>query len=195
MPHDGIIYVIDDEPEMRRSLEMLFAVEGLESRSFASAEAFLDALHSLPKGIILGDISLGGMSGFELLLALPSLGRSDPVILITGNGDIPLAVAAIKAGAADFLEKPFEPHELLNALKLVRQRISSSTDIEKCLASLSRRERQVLRHIVEGMTAKQTAARLEISPRTVETYREQLMKKTGATGLSQLVRFGIAARV
>lgn len=104
-------------------------------------------------------------------------------------------MAAIKAGAADFLEKPFEPRELLNALKQVRQRISSSTDIEKCLASLSRRERQVLRHIVEGMTAKQTAARLEISPRTVETYREQLMKKTGATGLSQLVRFGIAARV
>jgi len=195
VPHDGIIYVIDDEPEMRRSLEMLFAVEGLESRPFASAEAFLDALHGLPKGIVLGDILLGGMSGFELLLALPSLGRSDPVILITGNGDIPLAVAAIKAGAADFLEKPFEPRELLHALKQVRQRISSSTDIEKCLASLSRRERQVLRHIVEGMTAKQTAARLEISPRTVETYREQLMKKTGATGLSQLVRFGIAARV
>lgn len=195
MPRDKLVYIIDDEPEMCRSLELLLAMEGIETQSFASAEAFLHALPQLPTGIILSDIALDGISGLELLQTLPSLDRTDPVIMITGHGDVPLAVAAIKSGAADFIEKPFEARQLLDAVGAVRERILHATDTERCLDSLSRRERQVLKHVVEGMTAKQIAAKLDISPRTVETYREHLTRKTGAASISQLVRFGIEAQI
>lgn len=195
MPRDRPIYIIDDEPEMCRSLELLLALEDFETRSFPSVEAFIRDLPRLPLGIILSDVALGGRSGLELLQTLPSLDRSDPVILITGHGDITMAVTAMKSGAADLLEKPFEAQRLLGAVTAVCDRILRSTTFEKCLASLSHRERQVLRQIIEGLTAKQIATRLDISPRTVETYREHLMRKTGATSLAQLVRFGVEARI
>lgn len=195
MPRDRPIYIIDDEPQMCRSLEMLLALEDFETRSFPSVEAFIRDLPRLPPGIILSDVALGGLSGLELLQTLPSLDRSDPVILVTGHADIPMAVAAMKSGAADLLEKPFEAQRLLGAVAAVRDQILQSTLLEQRLASLSHRERQVLRQIVEGLTAKQIATRLDISPRTVETYREHLMRKTGATSLAQLVRFAVEARV
>lgn len=195
MQRERIVYIIDDEPEMCRSIELLLAIEGFETRSFSSAEAFVEQLHQLPAGIILSDIAMKEMSGLELLQTLPSLDRTDPVILITGHGDIPLAVTAIKSGAADFIEKPFEAVRLLVSVKAVHDIVMNLSIREQCMASLSRRERQVLKHIVRGLTAKQTAIELEISPRTVETYRQHLMEKTGTTSLSQLVRFGIEVHI
>lgn len=195
MQRERIVYIIDDEPEMCRSIELLLAIEGFQTRSFFSAEAFVEQMPHLPVGIILSDIAMMEMSGLELLQALPSLDRTDPVILITGHGDIPLAVMAIKSGAADFIEKPFEAARLLESVNTVHDVVMRSSTREQCMTSLSRRERQVLKHIVRGLTAKQTAIELEISPRTVETYRQHLMEKTGATSLSQLVRFGIEVHI
>lgn len=195
MQHEVTVYIIDDEPDMCRSIELLLAIEGIASRSFASAEAFIEHMPRLPHGIVLSDIAMDGMTGLELLQRMPSLDRADPVILITGHGDVPLAVAALKSGAHDFIEKPFEADRLIDAVKDVRDVMLNSSTRERCMASLSRRERQVLKHIVAGMTAKQTAIVLEISPRTVETYRQHLMEKTGTASLSQLMRFGIEAHI
>jgi len=195
MQRERIVYIIDDEPEMCRSIELLLAIEGFQTRSFSSAEAFVEQIPHLPVGIILSDIAMREMSGLDLLQALPSLDRTDPMILITGHGDIPLAVTAIKSGAADFIEKPFEAVRLLESVNAVHDVVMRLSTREQCMASLSRRERQVLKHIVRGLTAKQTAIELEISPRTVETYRQHLMEKTGATSLSQLVRFGIEVHI
>lgn len=195
MQSEIMVYVIDDEPDVCRSIELLLVIEGIPSRSFASAEAFIKQAPHLPHGIVLSDIALSAMTGLELLQKLPSLDRVDPVILITGHGDVPLAVAALKSGAVDFIEKPFEADRLLNAVKDVRNAMLNSSSSERCIASLSRRERQVLKHIVAGMTAKQTAIALDISPRTVETYRQHLMEKTGASSLSQLIRLGIEAHI
>ncbi len=191
MRHKGVIYIIDDEPDMCRSLELLLALDGLATRSFTSVEAFIETLPRLEPGVILSDIAMPAMSGIDLLKALPGLDRSDPVILITGHGDIALAVSAIKAGAADFIEKPFEAERLLDSVKEVVGKIQRLNRTEACLESLSRRERQVLKYAVKGLTAKQTAIELDISPRTVETYRQHLMEKTGTSNLLQLVRFGL----
>lgn len=195
MQSDVTVYVIDDEPDMCRSIELLLAIEGIPSRSFANAESFIEQTPHLPRGIVLSDIALDEMTGLELLQKMPSLDRADPVILITGHGDVPLAVSALKSGALDFIEKPFEADRLLDAVKDVRDAMLNSSTSERCVASLSRRERQVLKHIVAGMTAKQTAIALDISPRTVETYRQHLMEKTGAGSLSQLIRLGIEAHI
>ena len=195
MRHRGIVYIIDDEPDMCRSLELLLALDGLATRSFASVEAFIETLPRLEPGVVLSDIAMPAMSGIDLLKALPALDRSDPVILITGHGDIALAVSAIKAGAADFIEKPFEAERLLDSVKEVVGRIQRLNRTEACLESLSRRERQVLKYAVKGLTAKQTAIELDISPRTVETYRQHLMEKTGTANLLQLVRFGLTVGI
>lgn len=195
MRHDELIYIVDDEAAMCRSLELLLALQGWASRSFTNAEAFIEALPRLNHGIIISDIAMPVMSGIELLQLLPKLERSDPVILITGHGDIALAVTAIKAGAIDFIEKPFDPERLLSVVRDSRMKIRQTSTTQLCLSSLSRRERQVLRYIVRGMTAKQTAIELCISPRTVESYRQNLMNKTGTSNLSQLVRFGIEAGI
>lgn len=176
---------------MCRSLELLLALDGLATRSFTSVEAFIETLPRLEPGVILSDIAMPAMSGIDLLKALPGLDRSDPVILITGHGDIALAVSAIKAGGADFIEKPFEAERLLDSVKEVVGKIQRLNRTEACLESLSRRERQVLKYAVKGLTAKQTAIELDISPRTVETYRQHLMEKTGTSNLLQLVRFGL----
>ena len=195
MRHDNIVYIIDDEPEMCRSLEMLLALDGAQSQSFNSAEAFIAVLPRLSPGIIISDIAMPSLTGLELLAMLPALNRTDPVIMMTGHGDIALAVTAIKRGAADFIEKPFEASRMLDAVKDSRNKILHASEQQHCLASLSPRERQVLQLIVRGMTAKQTAIELAISPRTVETYRQHLMTKTGTSSLSQLVRFGVHAGI
>lgn len=195
MHRETIVYVIDDEPDMCRSIELLLAIEGIASRSFPNAAAFIDHLPHLPTGIVLSDSAMEGMSGLDLLRTLPSLDRTDPVILVTGRGDVPLVVAAFKAGAIDFIEKPFEATRLLDAVKCARDTALKQSSSEQCLATLSRRERQVLKHVVAGMTAKQTAIALDISPRTVETYRQHLMEKTGAASLPQLIRFGLEVQI
>jgi len=189
---DREIYIIDDEPEMCRSLSLLLATGGVPARSFGCGEIFLDMLDHLPPGILVCDVMMPGLSGIELTRALAERGRSDPVIIIAGHADIPLAVEAMRAGAMDFIEKPFAASTILSAIDAARS-WSREHENHNLDAVLSRRERQVLELIMTGATSKETGRQLGISPRTVETYRNKLLEKTGARGTAQLIRLGLEA--
>ena len=186
------IYIIDDEPELCRSLSLLLSTDGVPARSFGCGELFLDTLDHLPPGILVCDVMMPGVSGIELTRTLAKRGRTDPVIMIAGHADIPLAVEAMRAGAIDFIEKPFEASKILSAIATARC-WSTVHQTDFLAEKLSHRERQVLEFVVSGSTSKEIARELGISPRTVETYRNKLLEKTGASGTAQLIRFGLQA--
>jgi two-component system response regulator FixJ len=192
MPHDVPVYIVDDEPEMCRSLSLLLAIGGVPARSFGCGDLFLDMLDHLSPGILICDVMMPGTSGIELTRTLGERGRADPVIIIAGHADIPLAVEAIRAGAIDFIEKPFEAKTILDAVEAARK-WSLEQEKPSQLPKLSQRERQVLEFVMAGATNKETARLLGISPRTVETYRAKLFEKTGATSTAQLIRLGLEA--
>ena len=186
------VYIIDDEPEMCRSLSLLLSTDGVPARSFGCGELFLDALDQLPPGILICDVMMPGISGIEVTRTVVKRGRTDPVIMIAGHADIPLAVEAMRAGAIDFIEKPFEASTILSAIASARcWPPLHKTDV--LAEELPFRERQVLELVVSGLTSKEIARELDISPRTVETYRTKLLKKTGASSTAQLIRFGLQA--
>ncbi len=193
MPHDFPVYIIDDEPEMCRSLSLLLATGGVPARSFGSADLFLDMIEALPVGIIICDVLMPGTTGIEFVRRLPDLGRDDPVIVIAGHADVPLAVKAMKVGAFDFLEKPFDGPAITSAIKKAKQFADERSAPAQNIETLSPREREVLTLITMGATSKEAARQLGISPRTIETYRTNLMEKTGATNLAQLIRLGLEA--
>jgi two-component system response regulator FixJ len=193
------IHVVDDDEAMRDSLVVLLEDAGYEARAYASAEELL-ACSALEPGCVVSDIRMPGMDGLALLKKLRAQGDGPPLILITGHGDIPLAVAAMKAGAVDFLEKPFEAEALLAAIEGgLRQRAHPSSqgeDIEAArrrLESLTSREREVLERLVAGESNKEVARTLGVSHRTVEFHRAHILEKTGAKGLPDLVRLWLAA--
>ena len=190
-----IVHVIDDDDALRDSIRMFLANEGLEVRTYASADAFLGALDAPPPGCIVTDVRMPGMSGMELLTAIASLGLALPVIVVTGHADVALAVAAMKKGAIDLLEKPFRGDDLLDAVRraLETRRDSqrntlSSQEAEARLATLTARETEVLDRLVQGQPNKIIAYEMGISPRTVEVHRANVMKKTRAGSLSELIR-------
>jgi two-component system response regulator FixJ len=187
------IYIIDDEPEMCRSLSLLLATGGLPARSFGSADLFLDTLEYLEEGVIICDVLMPGTSGIELIGMLRERERRDAVIVIAGHADIPLAVEAMRAGATDFLEKPFEADVIMDAVASARRRVVTTEQHGHLTDRLSSRERQVLELVVAGATSKEAARQLGISPRTVETYRHKLTEKTGARTTAELVRLGLEA--
>jgi two-component system, LuxR family, response regulator FixJ len=191
MQHEMPIYIIDDEPEMCRSLSLLLATSGVPARSFGSADLFLDTLDALPIGIIICDVIMPGSSGIALVRALPQRDRPDPVIVIAGHADVPLAVDALKAGAYDFIEKPFEASVIGAAVAGARALLQDRIADRNRLEVLSPRERQVLHLITQGATSKEAARALGISPRTVETYRVHLLEKTGAATTAELIRIGV----
>ena len=180
MSGELLIHVIDDDEAVRDSLEWVFETAEMAVRTHQSAIAFLGALESEAAGCIVTDVRMPEMSGLDLLLELQKRGVRMPVIVITGHGDVPLAVEAMKAGAHDFLEKPFEEARLLAA---VRTRV----------ARLSPRERQVLKGLVVGQPNKTIAWELGISARTVEVYRAKLMEKMQADAFADLVRLAVLA--
>lgn len=193
-----VVHLIDDDEAMRESLQFLLAVNGLPSIVHESADAFL-AANPDRVGCIVTDVRMPGMTGIELAHRLHALGRRWPIIVMTGHGDVRLAVEAMKAGVSDFLEKPFDDQAMLVA---VRNALSGSTDqksaaarqeAEARLSTLSPRERDVLAGVVEGKLNKVIAFDLEISPRTVEIYRANLMAKTGARNMAELMRIALAA--
>jgi two-component system response regulator FixJ len=201
MANEGIVHVVDDDDAMRHSLLFLLECDGIEARGYESALAFLERLGSMERGCIVTDIRMPGMSGLELVARLNEEGVSDPVIVITGHGDVPLAVAAMKAGVADFLEKPFDDQQLLSAVRraLDRSRDIAAHEAERQeiagrIAELSGREREVLDGLVDGKPNKIIAFDLGISARTVEIYRANVMSKMHAKSLSELVRMTLAAR-
>lgn len=192
---DPVIHIIDDDEAMRDSLDYMLEAAAMRVKTYASADEFLAQLDALEPGCIVTDVRMPGLSGLELIGVLAERGVALPVIVITGHGDVAMAVAAMRGGAFDFLEKPFEHQTLLGSIRLAlskRPRIDES-QIEKArlraiLEKLSPREQDVLTGVVEGKMNKVIAFELGISPRTVEVYRANMMSKTGARGLSELVR-------
>ena len=199
MPTDtAIVYVIDDDEAARQSLEFLLRANTFNVETFDSATAFLKVAPSLKSGCVITDVRMPGISGMELLRRLGELKIPLPVIVITGHGDVPLAVEAMKFGALDFLEKPFDDNILLAAVRSALQRQHGDTQqqaeraiIDERLAALSNREREVLQGLVAGHANKRIAFDLGISPRTVEIYRANLMTKMQAASLSDLVRMAL----
>lgn len=194
----AVVHIVDDDEGLRESLAFLLHSASLEVRSFESAKAFLDKLpHAIP-GCVITDVRMPDMSGIELLRRLKELKISVPVIVITGHGDIALAVEAMKMGAADFFEKPFDDALLVASVQAaLRQREDQTkrgaerAEIEQRISSLSPREKDVLAGLIEGRANKQIAFDLGISPRTVEIYRANLMNKMQADSLSNLVRMAL----
>jgi len=199
MPSEkGIVHVIDDDEALRESLAFLLRTANIEVRTYPSAVAFLDALPDARASCVITDVRMPGMSGIDLLRRLQELKIGVPVIVITGHGDVPLAVEAMKIGALDFLEKPFDDEVLLTSVRSALSRQDGDTkrhteraEIENKLAALSNRERDVLGGLVAGRANKQIAYDLGISPRTVEIYRANLMNKMQAGSLSDLVRMAL----
>jgi two-component system, LuxR family, response regulator FixJ len=199
MPSElGLVNVIDDDDALRESLVFLLRTARIEVESYASAVAFLDALPNARLGCVITDVRMPGMSGIDLLRRLNELKVSVPVIVITGHGDVPLAVEAMRAGAINFLEKPFDDEVLLASVRSAlkrrdgdAKRHAERAEIEARLAVLSNRERDVLGGLVAGRANKQIAHDLGISPRTVEIYRANLMNKMQAGSLSDLVRMAL----
>ena len=199
---DPIIYVIDDDDAARESLEFLLKTARVNVRSFDSAKAFLKILPEINSGCVITDVRMPEMTGIDLLRHIKEIGAALPVIVITGHGDISLAVEAMKIGAVDFLEKPFDDDILLAAVRTALDKEADAANrkaefagINDKLATLSNRERQVLEGLVAGHANKNIAFDLGISPRTVEIYRANVMTKMAANSLSDLVRMAMTAGI
>ena len=189
----GEVYVVEDDPALRRTLQRLLRGAELMTRSYDRASDFLEDAPRLAAGCLVTDLSLPGMDGLELIRRVQAGGLPFSTILITGHADVRLAVEAMRAGASDFIEKPFVGEALLHAVARAlkagpaRPRGEDAGDV-RWLAALTAREREVLDRVVAGATNKAIARELRISPRTVEVYRASLMRKTGSATLSELVR-------
>ena len=199
---EPIIYVVDDDDAVRQSLEFLLSTAGIKSRGFESGKAFLEALPQIDSGCVVTDVRMPEITGIELLKQVRRQKPGLPVIVITGHGDVSLAVEAMKIGAVDFLEKPFDDDILIAAVKSALDNVADSGrrnaeigEINEKLAALSNRERQVLEGLVAGQPNKMIAFDLGISPRTVEIYRANLMTKMAANSLSDLVRMAMQAGI
>lgn len=202
MASDPIVYIIDDDDSARGSLEFLLDCAGLRVRGFASADAFLAASPPLDGACLVTDVRMPGTNGIELLATLRGRGGEIPVIVMTGHADVPLAIQAMKAGAADFIEKPFDDELIMSAIRKVISDLSGTADgraqkqqLTERIASLSAREREVMEALVEGKANKAIAYDLGISARTVEVYRANAMMKMHAKTLSDLVRMATIAQL
>ena len=195
---DLTTYVIDDDEAARQSLTFLLRTESIRARAFPSAAAFLEQLRSDNRGCIITDVRMPDMDGITLVDVLNEMGCRMPVIVITGHADVPLAVKAMKAGASDFIEKPFESDLILRAVRRcleTSENLSAQQSrqalIDRRTQALTEREGQVYAALVEGLSNKEIGLSLKISPRTVEIYRAKVMDKMQADSLSELVRMAM----
>jgi two-component system response regulator FixJ len=202
MPANPVVHVIDDDHAARDSLSFLLRTAKIDVHTYESAPAFLAAIKTLPLGCIITDVRMPEMTGIELLRRLRESGNDVPVIVITGHGDIPLAVEAMKYGAVDFFEKPYDDESMVAAVRSalnrhegVAQKQAQRSILDERLATLSNRERQVLEGLVAGKPNKIIAFDHGISPRTVEVYRANVMSKMQASSLSELVRMALIAGI
>jgi two-component system CheB/CheR fusion protein len=193
--------VVDDDRSAREAMQLLLTKAGYAVETFASAKAFLSGYRPGKNGCLLTDVRMPGMNGFELLAQLAAAAYALPAIVITGQGDIAMAVQAMKAGAVDFIEKPTDPAALLICVDRAlgqsaspAERSSWRNAIAMRIAGLTKREREVMDLVVAGLANKDISARLGINQRTVETHRAAVMKKMGASSLSELVRLEMSAR-
>jgi two-component system response regulator FixJ len=199
MPSEAVVHVVDDDVAVRQSLSFLLASDGLPVRLHESASAFLDSVREAA-GCIVTDVRMPGIDGIEFLRRLKARGFAVPVIVMTGHADVPLAVEAMKEGAVDFVEKPFDDDLFLAAIRsaLSKQAHSAAqnahtAEVRARIEALSEREAQVLEGLVSGKANKVIANDLGISPRTVEIYRANVMTKMQARSLSALVRMALLA--
>ena len=197
---DRTVFVVDDDDAALHSLVILLKSDGLNARGFPSPDAFLEAFSPDVRGCLITDLRMPGMDGVTLIQALRGAGGILPVIVITGHADVSRAVDAMKAGARDFLEKPFESEVILRAVRACLEENDAAVDakaarhkVARRIESLTQRERQVLDLIMEGASNKVIAQRLTISPRTVEIYRANVMSKMRADTLSDLIRMTLAS--
>ena len=202
MEPDAVVHVIDDDDAVRESLAFLLKTARIAVKTYDSAAAFLGASPPIASGCVITDVRMPGISGIELLQRLRERNVGVPVIVITGHGDVPLAVEAMKLGAADFFEKPVDDEALVAAVRSALSQLADNSkrdaeqaDIHNKLATLSNREREVLEGLVSGHPNKTIAYDLGISPRTVEVYRANVMTKMNAASLSELVRMALTAGV
>ena len=202
MPDDLLVHVVDDDAAVRDSLHFLLTSAGLSVRVYDRAQPLLDVLDDAPAGCVLADLRMPGMDGLELLSSIKARGTAIPVVMMTGDGDIPLAVQAMKLGATDFIQKPLDDHALLDTIRAACGRSGTGkspdpacADFLRRLDLLSHRERQVFDRMVAGQANKITARELEISPRTVEIYRAHVMAKLRANSITELVRLAVRAGV
>jgi two-component system response regulator FixJ len=202
MTADADAHVIDDDEAVRESIEFLLRSVRLTVKSYESAAAFLAMAPTINSGCVITDVRMPGISGIDLLRRLKELRIRLPVIVITGHGDVPLAVEAMKSGAVDFLEKPFEDDVLLTSVRTALNRSEANAqqeteraEIRARIATLTNREHEVLEGLIAGHPNKIIAFDLSISPRTVEIYRANVMTKMKAGSLSELVRMTLAVGV
>jgi FixJ family two-component response regulator len=191
----AVVFIIDDDPSMRAALEDLVRSVGLQVQAFASPLEFLESKRPGAPGCLVLDVRLPGMSGLTFQKELVKEGVTLPVIFITGHGDIPMSVRAMKAGAVEFLTKPFHDQELLDAIHAAierdrdgRREMVILTELRKRYATLTERERHIMRLVVAGRANKQIAAELNLSEMTVKVHRGQVMRKMKAGSLPELVR-------
>jgi two-component system response regulator FixJ len=199
MAKTPLVHVVDDDASVRESLAMLLESAGFSARTYDSAAAFLEAAADCTAGCVVTDVQMPDLNGLELQRRMGELGIRLPVIMMTGHADVPIAVEALKAGATDFLEKPFDDSHLLAAVAsaiAISQRehdeAAALADIAARIAALTPREREVLDRLVTGQPNKTIAYDLGSSPRTVEVHRARVMEKMGARSLAELVRMTIA---
>jgi RNA polymerase sigma factor (sigma-70 family) len=200
-PRELTVFIVDDDAGVRDSVALMLGLLGYRTTAFDSAEAFLSAYQPDWAGCLIADLRLPGRSGIELQAELRSRGSTLPIVIITGHGDVPTARAAFQANAVDFLEKPFDDAQLRAAIEaafaLEERRIARTDDLREDaqrLAKLTAREREVMEQATLGLHAKEIAARLGISPRTVEVHKTRLMAKLGVRNVAELVRLALSQR-
>jgi FixJ family two-component response regulator len=199
---DATVFVVDDDAPMRESLKNLIRSVGLRVELFASAQEFLRSKRpDLPSCLVL-DVRLPGLSGLDLQTRASDAGMEVPIIFITGHGDIPMSVRAMKAGAVEFLTKPFRDQDLLDAIqqalerdRIARDQRAALEELRRRFASLTSREREVMKHVVAGLLNKQIGAELGTSETTVKIHRHEVMEKMGAGSLPELVRMADRLRI
>jgi two-component system response regulator FixJ len=202
MSHRRKVYVIDDDEAMQDSLNFLLSSANFNVTLYQSAHNFFDSVSSLDFGCVVSDVRMPGLDGIELLKRLKAVRCMFPVIIMTGHGDVALAVEAMKLGAVDFLEKPFEDDRLIGMIETAIKQAepdarseAAALDIASRIATLSPRERQVMDGLIAGLSNKLIAREYDISPRTIEVYRANVMTKMQAASLSELVRLAMRAGV
>ncbi len=198
-PETQTVHIVDDDAAVRESLAFLLGSAGFATRIYGSAAAFLATASSLTQGCVLTDVRMPEIDGLTLQRRLVAMDSHLPVIVMTGHGDVPIAVQALKAGAADFLEKPFDDERLLHVVRealatnaLVQAEAEATAVIVARLETLTPREREVLDQLAAGHPNKTIAIDLGTSPRTIEVHRARVMEKMGASSLAELVRMAIA---
>lgn len=200
METDAVVHVVDDDEAVRESLAFLLKAAGLAVQTYDSATAFLNGLAKAKPGCVITDVRMPDISGIDLLHRIKELQVNLPVIVITGHGDVPLAVRAMKAGALDFIEKPFSSQAILDSVAVALSQLRAGDERDPAAVAaaakldlLSPREHEVLEGLLAGLPNKSIAYDLAISPRTVEIHRARVMDKMGARSLSELIRLALAA--